>query len=688
MKISENSHFFALTSLQIGDLQSYLSRLTLFLPPESKKFYILVDNRPWLVEQDVRSAHLWQLIVTKSRLSPFANTRAMKAKKDFRKKLTSTDVSEPEPIKLNKLYRWSSLVDAALFQQKKALLPVKKLKDSFILSKELQHILYGYIVFEVAWSDVRGINYLNELQTHTSMALETKSMKRWEFDSVEQASNCISLWFSGTDYERLILGDYLDSVSNKEDVFHDAQEDIDSCCSSGDDASLPDETNFTTPPISGPYKRRKIMKTTTEVNEGFDESCSKIVNSPTNSVSSSSSDDFENEHTKSSFESSSYKDVLILFRFNDPYLPFKLRDIIMSDLRLLTLLEYGLPSWVIFLQSYPLFNQIYRPWMCPLARGLYVLISIITVLIGFYDLYKNVPLLKATASHLFGPLFDWIETWEMISRIRYLGTMLFLHNFEKTVRWLLMVVHAIKSLFSFVMAPFIGPMVEIAEFLLPLWNICLEVMGWIGEFVLPFWNLCIETVGGICSFIGIIIESSCGAVMGVLEFVVWPLWFVLSVIWNIATQIIWVFFEILTAPARLILALVNLIALLSSNVYYFILESYSSVSGLFQFASASKKTVGAYEPSMWKSLWNDLFSQVFRAFKSILYGFVAFCSTCNRHRLSIYNHIQEFLLRFSHTANTSGSRHSSQKQLDIIPIEETERSSNRLQHQSLHKRWR
>lgn len=44
------------------DLQSYLSDLSLFLAPESKKFYILVDNRPWLGS---RSAHLWQLMVTK-----------------------------------------------------------------------------------------------------------------------------------------------------------------------------------------------------------------------------------------------------------------------------------------------------------------------------------------------------------------------------------------------------------------------------------------------------------------------------------------------------------------------------------------------------------------------------------------------------------------------------------------------
>ena len=47
------------------DLQSYLSELSLFLAIESNKFYILVDNRPWLRDLGSRPAHLWQLMVTK-----------------------------------------------------------------------------------------------------------------------------------------------------------------------------------------------------------------------------------------------------------------------------------------------------------------------------------------------------------------------------------------------------------------------------------------------------------------------------------------------------------------------------------------------------------------------------------------------------------------------------------------------
>lgn len=210
-----------------------------------------------------------------------------------------------------------------------------------------------------------------------------------------------------------------------------------------------------------------------------------------------------------------YRDVLILFRFNDRDLPFKLKDIIMSDLRLLTLLEAGLPSWVIFLQSYPLFCHIYRPWMCPLARVCYVVISIVTVLIGFYDLYKNVPLLKATASSLFGPLFDWIESLEMISRIKYLGTMLFLHNFQKAIKWFITVTQNMRSVLSFIIDPMSGP---VAEFL---------------EFFLPLWSMSIRLAESLLSVSWVVVESCFTMVGDVVQMLLLPLWYILALVWNV-----------------------------------------------------------------------------------------------------------------------------------------------------------
>lgn len=41
---------------------------------------------------------------------------------------------------------------------------MKNLRNSLFLSNELHRTLYGFIVFEVSWTNVRGINYLNELQ--------------------------------------------------------------------------------------------------------------------------------------------------------------------------------------------------------------------------------------------------------------------------------------------------------------------------------------------------------------------------------------------------------------------------------------------------------------------------------------------------------------------------------------------
>ncbi|KAI3968988.1 hypothetical protein MKX01_001465 [Papaver californicum] len=652
--------FFPLTSLQIGDLQSYRSSLSLYLACESNKLFILVDNRPWLIDLDSRVAHLWHLMITKSRLSPFANTRSRREKKDAEKKLGSKDSSDttsPDISKPKKSKRWTTLVNVAALSQKKALLDVKNLKKSMLLIIELRRTLYGFIVFEVAWDDVRGINYLNELQTDTSFALETKFMKRWEFESIEEASSGMSLWFSGTKTEHVIFQDCLDLIEGE--VFSDADEDFPISDSTGDgetacsgdkgmedkhDSSLP--CNFSEypagmeyksllhnpPPSNGVYERilRKSLSFGGENGASSEDTVNEIFGTPRYSETVAPACTTEAQNI---VEPAHYKDVLILFWFNDLDLPFKLRDIIMHNLRLLTLLEAGLPSWVIFLQSYPLFCHLYRPWMCPLVRALYVLISIITVLIGFYDLYKNVPVLKATASRLCGPLFDWIETWEMVSRIKYLGTMLFLHNFEIAVKWFLIFTRVIRSFISVLTQPMAGPVMEILD-------ICF-----------PFWSTFLQTWEGIYSVIWLAIDSSYSLIINLLEVVFMPMLSILSVIWSTASSVIWpilvALYEILFAPLRMVLAFAKFSASAFSSTFEVLREIWLSVSSMIQLASASESTISTYEVSMWRSLWNDLFSQIFRATKRIIHGFVAFFAACNRHRLSIYNHTQQYLRRVS-----------------------------------------
>lgn len=215
-----------------------------------------------------------------------------------------------------------------------------------------------------------------------------------------------------------------------------------------------------------------------------------------------------------------YRDVLIVFRFKDPMLPFELQKIVTAESGLLKMLESGLPSWVIFLQSYPIFCQLYRPWMRPLCGTIYFIVSIVTVLIGFYDLYKNVPILKATAARLCGPLFEWIEAWEMISRLKYLGTMLVLQNFEKAFRWLFITVRAGRQLCLVLMRPFVEPLALLVDVVLPAWVMLLEIL-------LGCWNLVSMTLSSVFFTFG-----------SLLSYIVWPFCVLLSSVWNLGKCVI------------------------------------------------------------------------------------------------------------------------------------------------------
>lgn len=80
----------------------------------------------------------------------------------------------------------------------------------------------------------------------------------------------------------------------------------------------------------------------------------------------------------------------------------------------------------------------------------------------------------------------------------------------------------------------------------------------------------------------------------------------------ILSPILWVIGEVLSLPFRAVFVLSNSVSAIFIEVYYMLIESWSSIFSMFQVASASKTTVTgvAYESSVLKTLWNDLFSQV------------------------------------------------------------------------------
>ncbi|KAL5794787.1 hypothetical protein ACOSP7_003381 [Xanthoceras sorbifolium] len=570
---------YPLTSLQIGDVKSYLSQAFLYFAPISHKFFILVDNQSWWKNKLSASACIRELMITKYRRSPFRNGRTLLRCPSFGYKSSSHENK--------KLSKWLPILNLASFREKT---PFSKM--------DLYKALHGFIVFEVVWKDVRGINYLNELQKDASFTLEVKALRKWEFNGIEQAFSCMTSWFSGTQSEtqtlkrnlvllhdrvplhssrgitvgskELLLKDESQAELYLEDIYFDVRE-------------CPIDTN-------GKLNMDHQLRESICRKEQYIEKDSDI-------------------------KPMEYSDTFLLFRFNDRDLPFKLRQIITSDLKLLTLLEAGLPSWVIFLQSYPLLSKVYSPWMPPLWRTLYILISLVTVVIGFYDLYKHVPLLKAAMSHVFGPLFKWVEAWDGISRIRYLGTMLFLQNLEKAIEWFLMVMRVMKLPVSLLMIP-----------LTPMWDFFTEI----GE------QFYITT--------SVLVEPLCSMILDFVEVLFSPLELLYSYILNLVTMICPLFssmWELVLFPTRGFLLLANYVASffgICGKTLMTIVSSTNHFSDLTQFKPDSSQI------SLWHSIWKDLFSKVFKSVRNIVRGLFTFFTSCNRHRHSIYSLLRATLL--------------------------------------------
>lgn len=184
-------------------------------------------------------------------------------------------------------------------------------------------------------------------------------MIKWEFNGIGQALSSISSWFVATPPETLKLQRNLIALQQK----------------------IPSRT----PPRITISSRELLFDDTSQA-ELFSEDVFFDVKQCFFDTDEKFTMNQAVELTpRMSYDPIEYQHTFLLFSFNDKNLPSKLRQIITSDLKLLAFLEAGLPSWVIFLQSYPLFCKVYRHWMPLLLNTIYIFISLITVIIGFYD---------------------------------------------------------------------------------------------------------------------------------------------------------------------------------------------------------------------------------------------------------------------------------------------------------------
>ena len=101
-----------------------------------------------------------------------------------------------------------------------------------------------------------------------------------------------------------------------------------------------------------------------------------------------------------------FRDRTVQAHFADPHLPDALRARVRARPALLRLCETGLPPWAIFLAGYGFF---YRPYLRAVARYLFLLVSSLSMLAGFYDLYKHIPGADVVLAGMWSPFTQFLE---------------------------------------------------------------------------------------------------------------------------------------------------------------------------------------------------------------------------------------------------------------------------------------
>lgn len=131
--------------------------------------------------------------------------------------------------------------------------------------------------------------------------------------------------------------------------------------------------------------------------------------------------------SRSSLEAMPVMEVMynltVNFRFDDPFMPYVLREVVHcpEHTHLLRLCEAGLPAWAIFMPQY---TGLYRRSMRIVVAAVLLLLSCVSMLLGFYDLYRRIPAVRALLKQVLGPLSSRLEELVVVRLSVLLGWML------------------------------------------------------------------------------------------------------------------------------------------------------------------------------------------------------------------------------------------------------------------------
>lgn len=139
----------------------------------------------------------------------------------------------------------------------------------------------------------------------------------------------------------------------------------------------------------------------------------------------------------------------------------------------------------------------------------------------------------------------------------------------------------------------------------------LEMLGWVATLAAHAWGLAVDIGELLWAPFDVLLDCAAGAAASL-----WPL------------------LQLLVFPFRFAVALAGCAGAVLSNGYNFSKDVWETLSSIFELNHMSDAQQSALlDVTTLKTLWNDLFSQIFRALRGILNGILVFFASCNRHRL-------------------------------------------------------
>jgi hypothetical protein len=261
---------------------------------------------------------------------------------------------------------------------------------------------WGVTAFEVPLSSIVGLDYCNTLVTYGSrIVIEAPIiLKKWFPDAHKFCRHYRILHMEYEDEYYKPALDYSQSYFITRQMYPK-----DSPTNSATNSPLPKGISLlnslihksaTKSSVINSFRSSELDYIDTEEESSQDRKLSTV------------SEPCENLWEEESIHKEEIRNQTLVAYFDDPVIPFYFRDLVKKpeNKQLLRMYERGIPAWAVFLPSYGL---PYRPWMRSLMAFLIFCVSLVTMLLGFYDLYKYIPMLRESLHAVFGSLFETFE---------------------------------------------------------------------------------------------------------------------------------------------------------------------------------------------------------------------------------------------------------------------------------------